>query len=63
MPYIASESVARNIGRPFELCCVGVSSTNIARLKGFKLLLRTEFVGHGRLYGGRDTRLDLGGRV
>jgi len=42
---VRSVAVAVNVGRPLELCGVGVSGADVARLEGFELLLGAEFVG------------------
>lgn len=47
MANITRQRVARNVGRPFMLCCVCASDANVSRLKRFELLLCAEFIGHG----------------
>lgn len=44
MPDIGRVRVAVDVGRPFEFGRVGVTGTNIARLKLLELLLGAEFV-------------------
>lgn len=46
MSYEGAERVALHVRRPFVLGCIGGPDTDVARLKGFELLLRAEFIGH-----------------
>ena len=45
MPDVGCVAVAVDVGGPFVLCGVGVAGADVARLEGFELLLRAEFVG------------------
>ena len=45
MPNIGCIGVAVNVGCPFELCGVGVTSADVAGLLLFQLLLSAQLVG------------------
>ena len=47
MADVAGVGVAVDVGDPFEFGGVGVAGADVARLEGFELLLRAEFVGLG----------------